>query len=89
MRVLSRDTGSASVERFVDGLMVCLERGTPVAEVLRAQAADARADQRRMLMEQAGRKDIAMLLPVVFLILPIVVVIAMYPGFTGIQLLVP
>lgn len=89
LRGLSRDTGSASVERFVDGLMVCLERGTPVAEVLRAQAADARADQRRMLMEQAGRKDIAMLLPVVFLILPIVVVIAMYPGFTGIQLLVP
>lgn len=89
LRILAREAGTGSVDRFVDGLLVCLERGTPVAEVLRAQASDARAEQRRLLMEQAGRKDIAMLLPVVFLILPIVVVIAMYPGFTGIQLLVP
>ena len=89
LRILAREAGAVSVDRFVDGLLVCLERGTPVAEVLRAQASDARAEQRRALMEQAGRKDIAMLLPVVFLILPIVVVIAMYPGFTGIQLLVP
>ncbi len=86
---LARATGTASVRRAVDALSLSLERGTPIAEVLRAQAADARADQRRALMEKAGRKDVLMLLPIVFLILPIVVVIAVYPGFTGLQLLVP
>lgn len=77
------------VDRFVDGMVVALERGTPIADVLRAQAADARAGERNRLMELAGRKDVAMLIPVVFLILPTVVLIALYPGFTTLQLIVP
>lgn len=89
LRVLAERTGTPSMARFTEGLTISLERGTPVAEVLRAQAADARADQRRALMEQAGRKDVLMLLPVVFLILPTLVVIALFPGFTGLNLLVP
>jgi tight adherence protein C len=59
-----------------------------MAEVLRAQAADARAAGRRSLMEAAGRKDVAMLIPVVFLILPTVVLIALFPGFQSLQLIV-
>lgn len=82
-------TGSPDVERFVDGLIVSLERGTPLAEVLRAQAADARAADRRTLMEIAGRKDVAMLIPVVFFILPTVVLIALFPGIRSLQLVVP
>ncbi|GDX32977.1 hypothetical protein LBMAG15_19120 [Actinomycetes bacterium] len=89
LRGVADRTGSPDVERFVDGLIVSLERGTPLAEVLRAQAADARAADRRALMELAGRKDVAMLIPVVFFILPTVVLIALFPGIRSLQLVVP
>jgi tight adherence protein C len=89
LRGVSERTGSAEVERFVDGLVVSMERGTPLADVLRAQAADARAAQRRALMEIAGRKDVAMLVPVVFFILPTVVLVALFPGLQSLRLVVP
>ncbi len=89
LRGVADRTGSPDVERFVDGLIVALERGTPLAEILRAQAADARAADRRTLMEIAGRKDVAMLIPVVFFILPTVVLIALFPGIRSLQLVVP
>ena len=85
---MSQRVGSPSVTRFVDGLLVALERGTPLAEILRAQAADARADERRRLLELAGRKDVAMLVPVVFLILPTVVLVALFPGISALRLVV-
>lgn len=66
--------------RFLDGMAVAVERGTPLAEVLRAQAADVRELGKRQLMEAGGRKEIAMMVPVVFLILPITVVFAVFPG---------
>ena len=81
--------GSTPVQAFVDGLLVAMERGTPLTDVMRAQAADARAGARRGLVELAGRKDAAMLVPVVFLILPTVVLIALFPGIQGLRLVVP
>ena len=89
LRMLSDNADSPAVERFVDGLLVSMERGTPMAEVLRAQAADARAADRRLLMELAGRKDTLMIAPVVFLVLPTVVLIAVFPGFQSLNLIVP
>ena len=89
MRDLATRCAAPDVERFVDGIVVSTERGTPIVDVLRAQAADARAMQRRLLMEQAGRKDVAMLVPVVFLILPTVVAIAMFPGLQALRVIVP
>jgi tight adherence protein C len=80
LRHVAATTGSPEVERFVDRITISLERGTPLSDVLRAQAADARAHQRNTLIEVAGRKDVAMLIPVVFLILPTVVLIALFPG---------
>ena len=79
---LADRTGLKSLARFVDGIVVAVERGTPLADVLRAQAQDVREDGRRQLMEEGGRKEIAMMIPVVFLVLPITVLFAVYPGFT-------
>jgi tight adherence protein C len=89
LRGLADRCGVAEVERFVDGLVISLERGTPLVDVLRAQAADCRAAQRRHLMELAGRKDVLMLIPVVFFILPTVVLIALFPGAVSLDFLVP
>lgn len=72
---------SASMHRLVDAMLIALERGTPIAEVLHAQAVDARQESRRLLLENAGRREVAMLIPVIFFVLPAVVVVALYPGF--------
>ncbi|WP_223628500.1 type II secretion system F family protein [Microbacterium sp. EST19A] len=68
------------LSRAVDQVIAALEHGAPLAGVLHAQAGDAREDAKRTLIEQAGRKEILMLLPLVFLILPLSVVFAIYPG---------
>lgn len=66
--------------RFVQGLVVAIERGTPLAEVLRAQATDVREYSKRSLLEAGGKKELQMMVPVVFLILPVTVLFALYPG---------
>lgn len=77
------------ISRFVDALCTGIERGSPLAEVLSAQADDGREARRRMLMELGGKREILMLIPVVFLIMPIVVVFALLPGLVSLDLLVP
>jgi len=79
-------TSLAPLARFVDGVAVAVERGTPLAEVLRAQAVDVREAGKRQLLERAGRKEIAMMVPVVFLVLPITILFALFPGFYGLSL---
>lgn len=78
----SQRTSVAALSRFVDGLVVAIERGTPLADVLRAQAQDVRDNAKRELMETAGKKEIGMMAPVVFLILPLTVLFAMFPGIS-------
>jgi len=66
--------------RCVEQIVGALERGTPIVEVLRAQAQDVRDEGKRELLEVAGRKEVAMLVPLVFLILPTTVAFAIFPG---------
>ena len=70
--------------RFLDGMAVAIERGTPLADVLRAQAADVRALGKRQLMESGGQREIAMMVPVVFVVLPVTILFALYPGLVAI-----
>ena len=76
-------TSLPPLARFVDGVAIAVERGTPLADVLRAQAVDVREAGKRALLEAGGRKEIAMMVPVVFLILPVTVLFALFPGFFG------
>jgi len=79
-------TSLPPLARFVDGVAIAVERGTPLAEVLRAQAVDVREAGKRQLLESAGRREIAMMVPVVFLVLPVTVLFALFPGFYGLRL---
>ncbi|RPF27667.1 type II secretion system F family protein [Georgenia muralis] len=78
-------TDVPAVARFADGVAVALERGSPLAEVLRAQAQDARETSRRELMETGGKKELAMMVPVVFLVLPVTVLFAIFPGLAVLE----
>ena len=79
----------ASAARLVDALCTGIERGAPLAETLRAQADDLRQATRRDLLESGGRREILMLIPVVFLILPTIVAFTLLPGLVSLDLLVP
>lgn len=83
---LATRTTLPNLARFVDGVAVALDRGTPLADVLRAQAQDVRELSRRRLMEVGGKKEIGMMLPVVFMVLPITVLFAVYPGLVVLDL---
>ena len=83
---LASRTSLPILARFVDGVAVAVERGTPLADVLRAQAQDVREAGRRQLMETGGKKEIAMMVPVVFLVLPVTILFAVYPGLAVLSL---
>ncbi|MCD9154623.1 type II secretion system F family protein [Aeromicrobium duanguangcaii] len=83
---LAARTGVMSVARFAEALAVAIDRGTPLIDVLHAQAADVREAARRELLESGGRREIAMMVPVVFLILPITIAFAFFPGLAGLHL---
>ena len=89
LEALAAQAQVPSLTRLADAVAQAHSRGTPLTEVVRAQAADARADERRRLLETAGRKDVAMLVPIVFLVLPTVIVIAIFPGLSALEVVVP
>jgi len=86
---MAASTGLPLVSRFAQGIAVAIERGTPLSDVLHAQAADVREAGRRELIEVAARKEVFMMVPVVFLVLPITVVFAFWPGVVGLSLTAP
>jgi tight adherence protein C len=83
---LAGSWGVVPFTRFVDGIAVAVEAGSPLAEVLRAQAGDAREAERRRLVETGGRREVQMMVPVVFGVLPVTVVFAVFPGLAQLQL---
>ncbi len=83
---LGSRTPLESLGRFGEGVSIAIERGTPLAEVLRAQAQDARESSKRELMETAGQREILMLVPVVFFVMPLVIVFAIFPGLAVLQI---
>jgi tight adherence protein C len=81
--------GLAVVSRFAEGFSVAIERGTPLVDVLSAQSADVREAAKRELIETGARKEVAMMVPVVFLIMPVTLLFAFFPGVVGLNLLAP
>lgn len=81
-----RQVQSASFIRLTDTLSNAGRLGTPLAGVLREQAIDIRTSQRKELMEQAGKREIAMMVPVVFGILPLTVLFVLYPSLRAMQM---
>ncbi|MBY9076496.1 type II secretion system F family protein [Nocardioides sp. WL0053] len=82
-------SGLPVVARFAEAMAVAVERGTPLTDVLHAQAADVREAGRRALIESGARKEVLMMVPVVFLVLPVTVLFAFWPGVVGLRLVTP
>ena len=68
------------VIEFTNKVVLALERGTPLARMLSDLSDSTRAEIRNRLIQQAGKNETRMLIPLVFLILPITVLFAIYPS---------
>jgi len=77
---MSRTLKSPSIRRFIDALVMALVRGAPIVEVLHRHVAEARINQRNLVMDKAGKAETTMMIPIVFLILPISVLFALWPS---------
>lgn len=85
LATLRDDLDHPALSRALDQVLGALERGAPLSSVLRAQAGDARDEAKRTIIEQAGRKEVAMLVPLIFLILPVTIAFALFPGYLVLQ----
>ena len=75
--------GHESWSRLIEHLLTARRHGTPIADIVRSLAADERAAAGRRLIEAASSREIVMLLPLVFVILPMTVLVAVFPGLVA------
>jgi tight adherence protein C len=74
------------VQRFVDAIVAAQHRGVPLADALHTMAREVRETRVRDVITAAGRKQVAMLVPVVGLILPVAIIFAFYPGVVALRM---
>lgn len=86
IRQLQSETNSASVAEFANKLMLALRRGTPVASQLKSLAQSCRAALKVALLAKASANELKMLIPLVFLILPVTIWFAVLPSLQMLQL---
>jgi tight adherence protein C len=77
---LARRLPQRQVVEFTGKLATALRRGAPLAQMLREQAESARSEVRNEFLMQVGRNETRMLIPLIFLILPVTVLFAIYPS---------
>ena len=77
---MGRNLRSSTIRRFIDALVIAMVRGAPIVEVLHRHVAEARVNQRNLVMDKAGKAETTMMIPIIFLILPISVLFALWPS---------
>jgi len=78
---ISRESNVPQLRRFCDSLIIAAERGSSLGDVLSRQVDEIRSKEHARKLESAGRAEIALMIPVVFLILPISVLFALWPSY--------
>ena len=86
LRQSAEGIGVPEIHSMVEHLSTALERGAPLAEVVRSHSADSRNDQLRAIVDRAGKAEVWMLVPLVLLILPTTVIFAVWPSLQALQL---
>lgn len=79
-------TGTQSTRRFANSMIIALDRGTPLVPVLTSLIRDSRVDSKNAMLRSAGKAEIALMIPIVFLLLPISVLFALFPSLSQLQI---
>jgi Flp pilus assembly protein TadB len=72
---------SLVLRRFITSLILGIERGSSLTPILISQVRDSRLASKSETLKRAGKAEIALLIPVVFLILPISILFALWPSY--------
>jgi len=83
---MGRRVKSTHIRRFVDALITAMLRGAPLVDVLQSHARNAREAERNRVLSAAGKSEVSMMIPVVFLILPISILFALWPSLSNLNL---
>lgn len=83
---LSRRLNSEAVRRFSDSIIISSARGTSLVETLIHASNESRNLERVKLMTAAGKSEVSMMIPVVFLVLPISILFALFPSLSNLNL---
>jgi len=80
MVLLAERIPHRQVAEFSNKVTLALKRGSPLAQLLREQAASARSEIQVQLLKKSGQNETRMMIPLVFVILPVTVLFAIYPS---------
>lgn len=69
------------LRRFITSLILGIERGSSLTPILIAQVKDARIASKSETLKRAGKAEIGLMIPVVFLILPVSILFALWPSY--------
>jgi len=79
--ILNRQVDSAIIRRFCDSLAISIERGSSLIDVVGRHVEEVRQAQRISISDRASKAEIALMVPIVFLILPISILFALWPSY--------
>jgi tight adherence protein C len=83
MRSFSDRVGSENATAFTNAVLSSDQLGSPLAGILRAQAADFRHRRQMYAEERAQKAPVKMLFPIAIFILPVMFVVILAPAFLG------
>ena len=78
-------TGSSQVRRLTNSIQIAIQRGTPILDVLNNQVQALNKQINLALLKKSGKSEITLLIPVVFLILPVSISFAIWPSIYGLN----
>jgi tight adherence protein C len=74
-----------AVTRALGALVSAFLSGAPVSSILRDEVDALEAARARQLIERASKQEVGMLVPLVFMILPVTILFAVFPGVLALQ----
>jgi tight adherence protein C len=76
---------SKQVKRLGNSIQVAIDRGSPILQVIQNQVNSINKEIHTQLLRKSGKSEIELLIPVVFLILPVSILFAIWPSLYGLN----
>ena len=85
LEFIAAATGSSALRRLTNSIQIAIQRGTPILDVLNNQVQSLNKQINLALLKKSGKSEITLLIPVVFLILPVSISFAIWPSIYGLN----
>ena len=85
LEYIAAATGSSALRRLTNSIQIAIQRGTPILDVLNNQVQSLNKQINLALLKKSGKSEITLLIPVVFLILPVSISFAIWPSIHGLN----